>query len=47
MPVVTGSAAGNLRYEIENGKLKMENGKLPPTSFHAGCYGKRSVESPL
>jgi PIN domain nuclease of toxin-antitoxin system len=25
MPVVTAIAAWNLRYEIENGKLKMEN----------------------
>jgi hypothetical protein len=45
MPVVTAIAAWNLRYEIENGKLKMK--KLPLVSFHAGCYGNRSVESPL
>jgi hypothetical protein len=38
----------NGKWKMENGKWKMENGKCPysPTSFHAGCDGNRSVESP-
>jgi hypothetical protein len=38
MPVVTAIAAWNLRYEIENGKLKIENGKWEIVSSVIPCW---------